>query len=66
MVMYRYNTSNGTSKGVFNIFQDKSGFIRLLMGNADTILTKKQISELGIDCYSIIDFSHDDFMTAYN
>jgi hypothetical protein len=47
-------------------FQARSGHIRLGYGNASTILTHEQIDELHIDCYSLSDFSHDDFVKAYS
>jgi len=49
----------------FNIYQSKSGAIYMLMGAAFTQLTLKQINELGIDVYSLLDYNHDDFQKAY-
>ena len=47
-------------------FQARSGHIRLGYGNVSTMLTREQIDELHIDCYSLSDFSHDDFVKAYS
>ena len=47
-------------------FQSRSGHIRLGYGNASTMLTREQIDELHIDCFSLSDFDHDDFVKAYS
>ena len=47
-------------------FQARSGHIRLGHGNVSTMLTREQINELHIDCYSLSDFDHDDFVKAYS
>ena len=63
---YAYEVEDGHVKGYFDIYQSKSGHIRLLMGNATTALTKQQIADLGIDVYSLKYFDHDSFQFAYN
>jgi hypothetical protein len=47
-------------------FQSRSGHIRLGYGNASTMLTREQIDELHIDCFSLSDFDHNDFVKAYS
>ena len=47
-------------------YQARSGHIRIGYGNVSTALTHEQIGQLCIDCYSLRDFSHDDFVRAYN
>jgi hypothetical protein len=47
-------------------FQARSGHIRLGYGNVSTMLTREQIDELYIDCFSLSDFDHDDFVKAYS
>jgi len=54
------------AKSIPFFFQSRSGHIRLGYGNVSTILTREQIDELHIDCYSLSDFSHDDFVKAYS
>ena len=54
------------AKSIPFLFQAKSGHIRLGYGFTSTILTREQIDELHIDCYSLSDFSHDDFVKAYS
>ena len=38
----------------------------LLMGNAITELTKKQIDDLGICLFDLIDFDYDEYIKVYN
>ena len=63
---FAYETPFGNVKGYFNIYQSRSGHIRLMMGNVTTILTKQQVTDLGIDLYSLEDFDHDSFQSIYN
>ena len=63
---YTCNTESGTNRGFFKIYQSKSGFIFLQMGNGYTKLTQEQIDDLGINLYSLEDFSQDDYSIAYN
>jgi hypothetical protein len=62
---FTYKISDGIIKGYFNIYQGKSGKIYLNMGELVTALSKKQIQELHVDCYSLIDFDYDLYMKAY-
>jgi len=62
---FTYKTSDGMIKGYFNIYQGKDGRIYLLMGESVTPLSMKQIQELRIDCYSLIDFDHELYMKSY-
>lgn len=62
---YIYKVREGTVSGCFNIYQTRNGFIMLLMGNSCTQLTEKQVKELSIDVYDLIDFDHDDYLKAY-
>jgi len=63
---YTYSVKNGYTSGVFNIYQDKRGGIRLLMGNKHTELSLSQINDLMISVYDLIDFDYDSFMNYYN
>lgn len=65
MNKYQYETENGSVKGYFNIYQARDGFIYLNMGNSITKLSLEQIQELHINCYSLKDYGHDDFVKAY-
>lgn len=40
-------------------YQDRAGNIRLGQVSASTILTRKQVGEMGIDCYSLPDYAHE-------
>ena len=53
-------------KELFIVLQSKSGCINLLMGTCWTRLTKQQISDLGIDVYSLEEFNYDEFHKAYD
>ena len=61
-----YAVKHGNVSGFFKIYQGKNGKIYLMMGNCVTELSKKQIeSDLAIDVYNLIDFSHEDYVKAY-
>lgn len=63
---YSMEINNGSIKGYFNIYQAKNGKMNLLMGNNYTELSLKQINDLGLDIYSLVDFDYDDFKKAYS
>ena len=65
MGKYIYESGDIKFKGVFNIYQAKNGAIMLLMGTNYTALTYKQIDDLNINCYQLIDFNHNDFVKYY-
>ena len=62
---FSYETSGGMCLGEFNIYQARSGHIYLVMGNSRTKLSIKQVDDLCINCYSLIDFSMEGFIRAY-
>jgi len=64
--IFKYQTSTGTVSGSFNIYQSRSGYIILSMGDLCTRLNYSQIIELGIDLYSLIDFDNDAYKMAYD
>ncbi|PAV30231.1 hypothetical protein CIL05_07120 [Virgibacillus profundi] len=66
MNRFEYETDNGWVVGYFDIYQARNGFIYLVMGNNFTKLTLGQIEQLNINCYSLKDYDHDDFVKAYN
>ena len=63
---YTYNIKGGSESGVFNIYQDRSGALRMLMGNRHTELTFSQINDLMISIHDLIDFDYNEFMNYYN
>ena len=63
---YTYNIKGGSESGVFNIYQDRKGALRLLMGNTHTELTFSQINDLMISIHDLIDFDYNEFMNYYN
>ena len=63
---YTYNIQGGSESGVFNIYQDRKGALRLLMGNTQTELTFSQINDLRISIHDLIDFDYNEFMKYYN
>ena len=64
---YIYETSNqSTKRGYFNIYQGKNGYIYLQMGKAVAQLTEKQINDLHLNVYELIDFCVDDYRLAYD
>ena len=62
---FTYDVKGGSVSGVFNIYQARNGAIMLLMGSKVSKLSYSQINELGIDCYELKDFNHDDFVNYY-
>ncbi len=63
---FSYKTGRNTvTKGFFNVYQAKSGAIYIQMGITITKLLESQITDLGLDVYSLIDFSHDDYIKHY-
>lgn len=65
MGKFEYQSGDTKFKGAFNIYQARSGAIMLLMGSKASVLSYSQIIELDIDCYSLEDFNHDDFVDYY-
>jgi len=63
---YSYKVKDGRMHGIFNIYQDRKGALRIVMGNSHTELTFQQIVDLGINVYALIDFEYNDFMNFYN
>lgn len=63
---YCYEKRDSIAKGMFNIYQAKSGGIFLNMGNNFTLLSQKQINDLGIHLYDLIDFNIDEFNSYYD
>ena len=63
---YTYDVKGGRVSGVFNIYQDRRGALRLLMGNGHIELTFQQINDLMISVHDLIDFDYDEFMNYYN
>ena len=63
---YTYNVKGGRVSGVFNIYQDRKGALRVLMGNRHIELTFSQINDLMISIHDLIDFDYDEFMNYYN
>ena len=63
---YTYNIKGGRESGIFNIYQDRKGALRLLMGNRHIELTFSQINDLMISVHDLIDFYCDEFMNYYN
>ncbi len=65
MGKFEYGSGDTKIKGDFNIYQARNGAIMLLMGSKVSKLSYSQINELGIDCYELKDFNHDDFVNYY-
>ena len=63
---YTYNVKGGRVSGVFNIYQDRKGALRLLMGDRHIELTLSQINDLMISIHDLIDFDYDKFLNYYN
>lgn len=63
---YTYNVKGGRVSGAFNIYQDRRGALRMLMGNRHIELTFSQINDLMISVHDLIDFEYDEFMNYYN
>ena len=62
---YQYSTNTGTTKGAFNIYQNRDGSIMILMGKRYAELTHSQIQELCIDVYCLFEFDHDAYKKYY-
>ncbi len=62
---YTYNVKGGSVSGVFNIYQDRKGALRLLMGDRHIELTFSQINDLMISIHDLIDFDYDEFLNYY-
>jgi hypothetical protein len=65
MGYYEYNTKIGKTKGFFTIFQLNNGAIELVIGKNGITLSLEQINNLGIDCYELVNFNHDNFLNFY-
>ena len=65
MGKFEYESGGTKFKGAFNIYQARNGAIILLMGTKVSALTYSQINDLGINCYELADFNHDDFSKYY-
>jgi hypothetical protein len=65
MGYYEYNTKIGKIKGFFTIFQLNNGAIELVIGKNGITLSLEQINNLGIDCYELVNFNHDNFLNFY-
>ena len=63
---YSYKVNDGRRHGAFNIYQAKTGAIMLLMANSYTPLTLKQVNDLTINVFNLIDFEYEDFKKFYN
>ena len=63
---YTYNVKGGSVSGVFNIYQDRKGALRLLLGDRHIELTFSQINDLMINVHELIDFDYDEFIKYYN
>ena len=60
-----YVTSTGTTCGYFSIYQARNGGIFIMMGTAITELNEKQVNDLSIDVYSLVDFSYEEYKKHY-
>jgi hypothetical protein len=65
--IFTYEVDQNTyTKGFFNIYQAINGKVFMAMGNGRTELTYKQVEDLHIDVYSLVDFNYDLFKKAYS
>ena len=60
-----YEIQYGKCKGYFKIYQAINGSIQLMMGDCNTTLSAKQILDLGIYVYDLVDYDHDKFLEFY-
>lgn len=60
-----YEIRYGKCKGYFKIYQAINGSIQLMMGDCNTTLSAKQILDLGIYVYDLVDYDHDKFLEFY-
>lgn len=65
MGKFEYESGDTKFKGAFKIYQARNGAIMLLMGSKVSALSYSQINELDINCYELIDFDNDDFVSYY-
>lgn len=63
---YTYETTEGKTKGAFNIYQGKNGGIYLTMASRSVLLTQSQVKELPICLYILKDFNQFDYNTFYS
>lgn len=65
MNKYCYEIKFGKCKGYFKIYQAINGSIQLMMGNCNTTLSAKQILDLNISTFDLIDYDNDRFLEFY-
>ncbi len=63
---YNSNTPSGIAEGDFNIYQARNGGIALIMGDALTFLTLRNLEDLKIDVSELKDFDQTDFRKYYS
>lgn len=61
-----YEIQNGQCKCYFKIYQAVNGSIQLMMGNCNTTLTRRQILDLNIDVFDLVDYDHNKFIEFYD
>jgi hypothetical protein len=66
MGKFEYVSGDTKFKGLFNVYQAKSGAIIVVMGTKCTALTFAQVNDLSINCYALADFNQDNFCKYYN
>lgn len=65
MGYFEYEITEGKRKGSFNVYQAKNGAIMLAMGDSMITLSFKQINQLNLCLYDLIDFNVDDYNLFY-
>jgi hypothetical protein len=63
---YSYASANGIAKGLFNIYQSRTGKICLSLNYYAMQLTQEQITDLHLDIDSLIDFDEHLYKQAYS
>jgi len=63
---FSYATKEGHNSGLFNIYQSKNGGIILSLNNVHTTLRYRQIQELSLYVYALIDFDIESFCRFYH
>ncbi len=63
---FKYEVTNGNTRGYFYVYQSINGNIYIKIGNYFTPLTLKQIDDLGIVLYEIENYNRDSFKKAYS
>ena len=63
---FKYPLKQGVSKGVFNIYQSRTGAIILVMANNYIILSKEQVEQLHLPLYELELFNPDSYNEYYN